>query len=103
VSDVSLVVVRACYLALRRTVHAPLLATAAGAVVVGENRSSLHARDVGEVLTIPVVASVPLLSATARLVDAGVFARRAPESVLRPARDAMRAVGALGGRRGAAA
>jgi hypothetical protein len=103
VSDVSLVVLRACYLALRRTVHSPLLATAAGAVVVAENQSSLQTRDVSEVLTIPVVASVPWLSTTARLVDAGVFGRRAPESVLRPARDAMRAVGALGGRRGAAA
>jgi hypothetical protein len=103
VSDVSLVVVRACYLALRRAVHAPLLAHAAGVIVVGENRSSLQARDVTEVLTIPTVATVPWLSTTARLVDAGVFARRTPESMLRPARDAMRAVGALGRRRGAAA
>ncbi len=103
VSDVSLVVVRACYLGLRRAVHAPLVAHAAGAVVVGENQSSLLARDVTEVLAIPAVASVPWTSSAARLVDAGVFARRAPDSVLRPARDAMRAVGATGGRRGAAA
>ena len=75
----SLLVVRPCYLALRAAVgmeHRP-----DGAVVVEEPGRALVARDVGDVLGVPVVATVTLDPAVARAVDAGVLCRRVPRSL----------------------
>ncbi len=103
VADESVVVLRGCYLALRRTVHAPALACTAGAVLVEEQGRSLSARDVSDVLGVPVVARVPVKPAVARAIDAGVLAARLPDLLARPAGDLLRRAGALPGRRGAAA
>jgi cellulose biosynthesis protein BcsQ len=103
VADVSVVVLRGCYLALRRTVHAPALARTAGAVLVEEQGRSLSARDVSDVLDLPVLARVPVKSTVARTIDAGVLAARLPDLLARPCGDLLQRAGALPGRRGAAA
>jgi len=56
VSDVAFVVVRPCYLALRRAVRSSALARASGVVVVDEPQRALSSKDVAEVLDLPVVA-----------------------------------------------
>ncbi|MDQ1431533.1 MAG: hypothetical protein QOF40_2135 [Actinomycetota bacterium] len=103
VADVAIVVLRGCYLALRRAVHAPALACTAGAVLVEEPGRSLAAHDVSDVLDVPVLARVPLKTVVARAVDAGVLATRLPDSLARPAAELMQRSGAVGGQRGAAA
>ncbi|HEX5094383.1 MAG TPA: hypothetical protein VFX21_00155 [Acidimicrobiia bacterium] len=103
VADASVVVVRGCYLALRRAVRRPEVARAAGAVLVEEAGRALGAREVSDVLGIPVLAKVPVRSSTARAIDAGVLAARLPESLMRPARTLLDRIGASGGREGRAA
>jgi hypothetical protein len=78
----ALLVTRCCYLALRAAHGAR--GHVDGVVVVTEPGRSLDAGDVGEALGRPVVAEVALDPAVARAVDAGVFAARAPRSLLRP-------------------
>jgi cellulose biosynthesis protein BcsQ len=78
----ALLVTRCCYLALRAAHGASQHVD--GVVVVTEPGRSLDASDVGDALGRPVVAEVPLDPAVARSVDAGVFAARAPRSLLRP-------------------
>ena len=58
VADASVIVVRGCYLALRRAVRIDLTARATGAVFVDEAGRSLGVRDVANVLGVPVLASV---------------------------------------------
>ncbi len=98
VADASAVVVRGCYLALRRAVRTPVLARASGVVLVEEPGRSLGAREVADVLGRPVLARVTLRSVVARSVDAGVLATRLPEPMARPASELLAAVG-LGRRR----
>jgi hypothetical protein len=103
VADATLVVVRGCYLALRRAVRSASTKDAAGVVLFDEAGRALGARDVGEVLALPVVATVPVRSSVARVVDAGVFPTRFPDPLQRPARDALRKVGIDAGHEGRAA
>ena len=103
VADASIVVVRGCYLALRRAVRRPAVARAAGAVLVEEAGRALGAREVSDVLGIPVLATVPVRSSTARAVDAGVLATRLPESLMRPVRTLVDRIDGAGGRAGRAA
>lgn len=103
VADVSVVVVRGCYLALRRAVHAPALARTRAAVLVEEQGRTLSEREVADVLGLPVFARVPVRGQIARAVDAGVLASRLPDALARPAADLLHRVGALPMRRGAAA
>ncbi len=70
VADAHVIVVRGCYLALRRAMRVELTSSAAGVVFVDELRAS-----------------------TARAVDAGVLATRLPDSLARAARDVLRHVG----------
>lgn len=98
---VPVVVIRGCYLALRRTVHHPLLARTRGAVLVDEPGRSLGARDVEDVLGVPVLAVVEARAATARAVDAGVIASRMPDTLARPLRGLLARLGALDGERAA--
>jgi len=56
-SDVDVVVVRGCYLALRRAVRLDLTARSRGAVFVEEAGRSLGVRDVTSVLGVPVLAT----------------------------------------------
>ncbi|MCZ7528191.1 MAG: hypothetical protein M5U14_18565 [Acidimicrobiia bacterium] len=85
VADRSVLVLRGCYLALRRAVRSPLAPRIAGVVLVEEPGRSLGARDVADVLGRPVLARVPAQASIARAVDAGVLAARLPEALARPA------------------
>ena len=66
-------VTRPCYLSLRRAVRGP---RPTGAIVVRDEGRALTVRDVESVLNVPVVATVPVDSAVARAVDAGLLADR---------------------------
>lgn len=103
VADVSLVVLRPCYLALRRAVRAPAVARATGVVLVEEPDRALALSDVVEVLDVGFVACVPWQKPIARAVDAGILARRLPESLARSTLRVLRSAGVVAGRRGAAA
>lgn len=97
VAGPNLIVVRGCYLALRRAVHHPAMKETVGAVHIDEHGRSLDARDVEDVLGVPVVASIVARTSTARAVDAGVLVSRVPESVARPLKHALGAAGWFGG------
>jgi hypothetical protein len=103
VADVSVVVLRGCYLALRRAVHSPLLARAAGIVLVEEAGRSLGPSEVRDVVDRPVLARVPVRSPIARAVDAGVLAARLPDALARPTFRLLARVGLLTQQRGEAA
>jgi len=95
VADASVIVVRGCYLALRRAVHVDLTMRASGAVFVDEAGRSLGSRDVANVLGVPILATVGLRASTARAVDAGVLPARLPDSLARPARELLQRIGCL--------
>jgi hypothetical protein len=82
----SLLVIRPCYLALRRALEAPLRPS--GVVLVDEPARSLGRRDVEEVLQVPVVATVEFDPMVARAVDAGLLAGRLPRQLARSLRAA---------------
>jgi MinD-like ATPase involved in chromosome partitioning or flagellar assembly len=79
VARTSLLVVRPCYLALRRAVA--LGGRADGVVLLVEPGRALGRRDVESVLGAPVVAEVPVEPSLARAVDAGLLATRIPRSM----------------------
>ncbi|MEX0665035.1 MAG: hypothetical protein WD598_09755 [Acidimicrobiia bacterium] len=103
VADVSVVVLRGCYLALRRAVHSPLLERAAGIVLVEEAGRSLGPSEVRDVVDRPVLARVPVRSPIARAVDAGVLAARLPDALARPTARLLARVGLCTEQRGEAA
>ncbi|HEU5307346.1 MAG TPA: hypothetical protein VFW97_08475 [Acidimicrobiia bacterium] len=103
VADVGVLVLRGCYLALRRAVHAPALEHSAGVVLLEEPGRSLGANEIGEVLDLPVLARVPVKEGIARAVDAGVLPTRLPEPLGRAAIGFVRRVGIGAGRQGEAA
>ena len=81
----SLLVLRPCYLALRRALAAPVRPS--GVILVTESGRALGRREVEDVLGVPVRAEVAVEEAVARAVDAGLLARRVPrplERALRP-------------------
>lgn len=80
----SLLVLRPCYLSLRRAQQVGLRPT--GIVLVGRADGSLHAPDVEAALDAPVVATVPADAQVARAVDAGLFGQRVPRSLRRSLR-----------------
>lgn len=80
----SVLVTRACYLALRRAT-AQGVGDADGVVVVLDDGRALSPRDVGEILGLPVLAAVDVDPAVARSVDAGFLLHR-------PARGLQRSV-----------
>ncbi len=85
-ATLSLLVLRPCYLALRRALAAPLRPS--GVILVGEEGRSLSRRDVEEALGVPVRAEVAFDPAVARAVDAGLLARRVPRALERSLRQA---------------
>lgn len=85
-ADQSLLVIRPCYLALRRATALPGRVT--GVVLVSEPGRCLGTKDVEAVVGVPVVAQIPLEPAVSRAVDAGLLAARLPMSLGR----ALRAV-----------
>ena len=103
VADVSLLVMRECYVSLRRAVRNPMTARAAGVVVVQEPGRSLGPTDLAQVLARPVIARVPTRDAICRAVDAGTLPARLPEPLARAASRIVRELGLEGNRRGVAA
>ncbi|HVE47651.1 MAG TPA: hypothetical protein VNA57_13005 [Acidimicrobiales bacterium] len=82
----SLLVLRPCYLALRRALAAPIRPS--GVILVTEPGRSLGRRDVEDVLGVPVRAEVAWDPAVARAVDAGLLASRVPRALERALRRA---------------
>ena len=80
-SDQSILVTRACYLALRRTVSLSVRPT--GVVLVAEAGRALTRSDCERAIGTPVVASVAIDPDTARAVDAGMLRTRVPNQALR--------------------
>lgn len=85
VARVSLLVIRPCYLALRRAVHAP---KPTGVVLIREEGRALGVADVEAALGVSVVAEVAFDPAIARAVDAGLLNSRLPRSLERSLRRA---------------
>jgi hypothetical protein len=96
VAGANVVVVRGCYLGLRRAVRHPSITDAVGAILIDEHGRSLGAHDVEDVLGIPVLASIPARTSIARAVDAGVLPTRLPDSLGRPLHHALMQVGCFG-------
>ncbi len=103
VTDGSIMVMRECYVALRRAVRNPLTARAFGIVVVAEPGRSLGPSDLAQVLGRPVVARIPIRDAVARAVDAGTLPTRLPEPLSKGAAAILRGLGHAGAHRGVAA
>ncbi len=80
-ADRSLLVIRPCYLAVRRALAAPLRPSAI--VLVAEAGRALGRSDVEDVLGVPVVSIVPWDGSIARAVDAGLLAGRLPRLLAR--------------------
>lgn len=80
----SLLVVRPCYLALRRAQRAPIRPSRV--VVVAEPGRALTTPDVEAVLGVPLLAEVACDPAVARSVDAGLLASRLPRGLERALR-----------------
>lgn len=85
-ADRSFMVLRPCYLAMRRALEAPIRPS--GIIVVREPDRALAVRDIEEVLGVPVLAGVAFDPAVARAVDAGLLARRLPRGLERALRGA---------------
>lgn len=85
-AEQSLLVLRPCYLALRRALEAPIRPS--GLVVVREPNRALSSRDIEDVLGVPIRAEIPYDAAVARCVDAGLLARRIPRGLERALRQA---------------
>lgn len=82
----SLLVLRPCYLALRKALATPVRPT--GVVLVNEAERALGRRDVEDALGVPVCATVSIDPAVARAVDAGVLHLRLPRSLEKALRHA---------------
>ena len=74
-----LLVIRPCYLALRRAAASTLIPT--GIIVIHEPGLALRAEDVAAAVRAPVVAEIELDPAVARSVDAGLLAARIPRQL----------------------
>ncbi|HUR78428.1 MAG TPA: hypothetical protein VMZ22_10805 [Acidimicrobiales bacterium] len=86
-ADRSLLVMRPCYLALHRAMCAP---RPTAVVLVTERQRSLSARDIEDVLGVPVVTRIAWEPEIARAVDTGLLACGLPKRLS----EAMRAVAA---------
>lgn len=75
----SYLVIRPCYLALRRA--ATLELAPSGVILITEDGRALGRHDVEAVIGAPVVAEVPYESSIARAVDAGLLAGRLPTTL----------------------
>ena len=85
-SAASLLVIRPCYLALRRAIESPVRPT--GVVLVQEEGRSLRRSDVEAALGVPVRAQIDIDPAVARMVDAGLLGARLPRALARSLRRA---------------
>lgn len=80
-ADRSVLVIRPCYLAVRRAVASALRPTEV--VVVTEDGRALSPGDIEGVLGAPVTTVIPWDGAIARAVDAGLLGRRLPRVLAR--------------------
>lgn len=80
----SLLVLRPCFLAVRRAAAAPIRSS--GVVLVDEPQRVLGPSDIQAALGVPVVAVVPWDPATARRVDAGLLGAALPRPLARALR-----------------
>ena len=80
-ADVSLLVVRPCYVSLRRAIAAPLRPHAV--VLVSEPGRVLGRRDVEDVLGVEVRAELEVDPVVARSIDAGLLTGRLPRALER--------------------
>jgi MinD-like ATPase involved in chromosome partitioning or flagellar assembly len=85
-ATVSLLVLRPCYVGLRRALAAPIRPS--GVVLVSEPGRSLRRADVEDVLGVPVRVEVPWHEGVARAVDAGLLTRGLPKPLARALREA---------------
>lgn len=85
-AGLSLLVLRPCYLALRRAVHVGLRPT--GVLLVKEPGRALGVHDVEQTLGVPVRAEIDVDPAVARVVDAGLLLTRMPRAFERSVRRA---------------
>lgn len=83
-SDRSFLVLRPCYLALRRALHAP---RPTAVVLITEPERALSAGDVEDVLGVPVAATISWEPAIARAVDSGLMSARLPRRLAHALRD----------------
>jgi hypothetical protein len=81
-AEQSLLVIRPCYLALRRAVA--LSPGASGVVVIAEPGRCLSRLDIQHALGLDVVVELPWDPGVARAVDAGLLLARLPSSISRP-------------------
>lgn len=89
-AEASLLVVRPCYLALRRAARHATAAT--GVIVIHEPGRALSCADVERAVGVPVLGEIPWDPAVARSVDAGLLGSRLPASLARPLTRAHSAV-----------
>lgn len=82
----SLFVTRACYMAIRRA--KALKVDADGVIFIDEPGRALNARDISDVLGLPVVGVVEADPEVTRAVDSGTLVRRIPASLARGLRRA---------------
>jgi hypothetical protein len=93
-ADLSLLVVRACVLALRGAYDRhDLVQATSGLLLVDEPHRSLHARDVAELAGRPIFGTVPCVPEIARAVDAGLLLARAPVQLFRPLEEVVQRLG----------
>lgn len=84
---VSLLVVRPCYLGLRRALDSLVRPT--GVVVVDEPGHALTGADISAAVSAPVVARVPWDPLVGRAVDGGTLATRLPRGLARSLRGVL--------------
>lgn len=94
-SDRTTLVVRACYLVMRRARMIPIVAD--DVVEVVEGGRSLRTVDIELVLQQPVISRVPFDPAIARALDAGLVGRRLPRPMSRMVADLCAVETALAG------
>lgn len=82
----SLLVLRPCFLALRRAMDAPLRPS--GIVLVTEDGRAITSPDVEDALGVPVIARVRVTETIARAVDAGLLTAHLPRTLARDLRPA---------------
>lgn len=75
----SILVLRPCYLALRRAIAAPVRPT--GIVVVHDRGRAIEVRDIESSCGSPVIATVRATDQVARAVDAGLLTNRLPRTL----------------------
>lgn len=83
-ADRSFLVLRPCYLALRRALDAP---RPTAVVLITEPDRSLGLRDVEDVLGVPVAVAINWDPAIARAVDAGLLSARVPRRLANALRE----------------